>query len=384
MYSREHGEHVYDPVYVGMNKEEIDTPAVLIDLDILEKNIKTMADYYQRKKDAVLRPHQKGHRLPIIAKKQIDAGARGVSMTSLGLAEYYVNCGITDILITSEIHGKNKIRRLCAMSKHADITVGVDNIENVKQLSTVALNSNTKINVAVELYMGMGSCGVEIEKAKSLAKKLIRFKGTNFKGFWWHQGSLADIKNWEKRKRIHFETIDKIVILKDELEDEGISTEMLSGGYTCTWNITPEYPRLKNIGVQAGSYVFSDWCSHESEGLEVFDCSLTVLTRCISTPKYGQALFDFGLNSCSHEHTDEYQKIVGPKFKNVDGIKKIKQREEISMIVYENSSREIKTGDVCELIPPHSDTTAKLHDKYYCIRNDEIEAIWPNYGRGLL
>jgi len=354
-----------DSTRIDMDKKEIDTPALLINLDLLEKNIQTMADYYQRKKGAVLRPHQKGHRLPIIAKKQIDAGARGVSMTSLGLAEYYVNCGITDILITSEIYGKNKIRRLCAMSHHADVTIGVDNLENVKQISTEALNSNTKINVAVELYMGMGSCGVEIGRAKSFVKELIKFRGVTFEGFWWHQGSLADIKNWEERERTHFKMIDKIALLRDELEDEGISTEMLSGGYTCTWNITPEHPRLKNVEVQAGSYVFSDWCSHESEGLEVFDYALTVLTRCTSTPKHDQALFDFGLNSCSHEHTDVYQKIVGPKFKDIDDIKKIKQREEISMIVHENVSRVLKVGDVCELIPTHSDTTAKLYDKYY-------------------
>ena len=92
-----------DYSYIGMDKEEIDTPALLIDLDALEKNLRTMGDYYRRKKGSALRPHQKGHRLPIIAKKQLKAGAKGISMTSLGLAEYYVNCGIDDILITSEI-----------------------------------------------------------------------------------------------------------------------------------------------------------------------------------------------------------------------------------------------------------------------------------------
>jgi len=369
--------------YIGMDKEEIDTPALLIDLELLEKNVKTMAEYYRGKKGTTLRPHQKGHRLPIIAKKQIGAGAKGVSMTSFGLAEYYVNCGISDILITCEIYGGNKIKRLCSISKHADVTVGVDNIENVRQLSTAALGSDTKINVAVELYMGASSCGVKIEEAKSFVKELIKFKGVNFKGFWWHQGSLADIINWQERKKAHFETLNKIALLKDELDDEDISVEMLSGGFTCTWNITPECPRLSNVEVQAGSYVFSDWCSHESEGLEVFDYALTVLTRCISTPKRGEAMFDFGLNSCSHEHTDNYLNVVGPKFKDLDGVKKIKQREEISMALYENPSREIKVGDVFELIPPHSDTTAKLHDKYYCIRNNKVEAIWSNYGRGL-
>jgi len=373
-----------DYAYIGMEKEELDTPALLIDLDILEKNLKTMADYYRGKKGAALLPHQKGHRLPIIAKKQLELGAKGVSMTSLSLAEYYVNCGITNILITNEIYGRNKIRRLCSLSKHADITVGVDNILNVRQLSEEALASNTRINVAVELYMGDETCGVEIKEAKSFVKEIMKYRGVNFRGLWWHQGSLAEIKSWEERRKAHFETLDKIAELKDEIEDAGIDVELLSGGYTCTWNMTPDYPKLKNVGVQAGSYVFSDWCSHDFEGLEVFDYALTVLTRCISTPKPGKALFDFGMNSCSDEATHNYYNVVGPKFKGLEGVKRIYQREEISVVTLDNPNRDVKVGDVFELIPPHSDTTAKLHDKYYCIRDNKVEAIWPNYGRGLL
>jgi D-serine deaminase-like pyridoxal phosphate-dependent protein len=158
---------------------------------------------------------------------------------------------------------------------------------------------------------------------------------------------------------------------------------MLSGGFTCTWNITPEYSKLRNVGVQAGSYVFSDWCSHEVEGVEKFDYALTVLTKCISTPKCGEAIFDFGMNSCSDEATDDYHTVVGPKFKELTGIKEIRQREEISLAKYENPNKKITVGDVFELIPSHSDTTAKLYDKYYCLRKNKVEAIWPNYGRGL-
>ncbi|GAG23550.1 unnamed protein product, partial [marine sediment metagenome] len=260
--------------------------------------------------------------------------------------------------------------------------VGVDNIENVRQLSEAALADSTKINVAVELYMDTESCGLEIVDAKSFVKEMVKFKGVNFKGLWWHQGTLAGIRSWKERRKAHFEVLDKVAILKDELQDVGIDVEMLSGGYTCTWNITPEYPRLNNVEVQAGSYVFSDWCSHKFEGVEAFDYALTVLTRCISTPKQDQALFDFGINSCSDEHTANYRLIVGPKFKDLEGIKEIRQREEIAWALFEKPSRKIKVGDIFEVIPPHSDTTAKLYDKYYCIRNNKVETIWPNYGRG--
>jgi D-serine deaminase-like pyridoxal phosphate-dependent protein len=312
----------------------------------------------------------------------LNLGAKGVSMTSLSLAEYYVTCGIPNILLTCEIYGKNKIERLCSLSKYADVTVGVDNILNVKQLSEISLANNTRINVAVELYMGPTSCGVEMKEAKSFVKNIMKYRGVNFRGLWWHQGTLSQMRSWEERRKAHFYTLDKVAELKDEIEDVGINVEMLSGGYTCTWNMTPDYSRLKDVGVQAGSYVFGDWCLHEQEGLEVFNYALRVLTRCISTPKPDKALFDFGMNSCSDEATDDYYKIVGPKFMNLKGVKKIYQREEISAVTTNDPNKEIKVGDVFELIPPHSDTTAKLHDKYYCIRGDKVEAIWPNYGRG--
>jgi D-serine deaminase-like pyridoxal phosphate-dependent protein len=371
-----------DYSYIGMEKEEIDTPALLIDLDALEKNLRKMSDYYRRKKGSALRPHQKGHRLPIIAKKQLDAGAKGVSMTSLGLAEYYVNCGIDDILITSEISGSNKVRRLCTLSKNAYVTVAVDNIDNVRFLSENALANNTRINVAAELYMGDRSCGVEIKDVKNFVKGIIKLKGINFKGLWWHQSSFAGTISWKERKTEHFKTLDKVTVLKDEIEDIGVNVEMLSGGYSCTWNITPEYHKLSDVGVQAGSYVFSDWCAHEIEGLEVFDYALTVLTKCISRPKQKEALFDFGINSCSDEHTDNYRLVVGPIFKDLK-VNEVRQREEIAWASFEKPNNEVKVGDTFEVIPPHSDTTAKLHDRYYCIRNQKVEAIWPNYGRGL-
>jgi D-serine deaminase-like pyridoxal phosphate-dependent protein len=367
-----------------MDKQELETPALLVDLDALEKNIKTMADYYRAKSGAVLMPHQKGHRLPIIAKKQIQAGASAVSSTSLGLAEYYVNSGIDNILITSEICGANKIARLCALSKHSNITVAVDDIENVRQLSAVALSSKTRINVAVELYMGSwGSAGVQLREAKSLVKELTKFRGVNFQGLWWHEGQLSSIRNFEERKRMEFAILDEVARVRDEIEDMGTSVEMLSGGFTCTWNITPEYSGLTNVAVQAGSYVFSDWTSHLIEGIEVFDCALTVLTRCVSRPNLTEAIFDSGMNSCSDENGENYASIVGPKFKSLEGLKRIWQREEIMQVVFDHPTRDVRVGDVFELIPPHSDTTAKLHDKYYGIRGNRVEVVWPNYGRGL-
>jgi D-serine deaminase-like pyridoxal phosphate-dependent protein len=369
-------------MYVGITKEEIETPALLIDVDIMEKNIRTMADYYQSKKHAALRPHQKGHRLPIIARKQLDAGATGVSITSLGLAEFYVSSGIDDILITNEICGASKIRRLCALSKHSNVTIGVDDIENVRQLSDAAIANDTKINVAAELYMGRATCGVELEKTKQFAKQVEKYRGVIFKGLWWHE-DLFGARSLDERRRVHFELLDRIRALKDEIEDAGMAVQMLSGGHTWSWNITPEYTGLSKVEVQAGSYVFSDWCLRGVEGFESFECALTVLTRCISRPKPNEAMFDFGMNSCTDECGHDYHNIVGPKFKDLVGVEEVFEREELSFAVLQDETK-VHVGDLFEVIPPHCDTTAKLYDKYYAMRDGKVEAVWINYGRGLL
>ncbi len=366
-----------------MSIDEIDTPAALIDLNALDRNIRTMSEFYHSNNGALL-PHQKGHRLPIIARKQLDAGAKGVSMTSLGLAEYYVTSGIDNILITAEICGKNKIRRLCSLSKHANLTASVDNLENVRQISEEALANNTVVNVAVELYAGRESCGVGFDDAKHFVKDLAKYRGVKFKGLW-HHGDESAYKKYEDRKKMHFGILSQMAILKEEIEDAGIEMELVSAGYTCTWNITPKFPDLQNVLVQAGTYALSDWCTrNHSEGMEAFDCALTVLTRCISRPKSDEAMFDFGMNACSDECAEFYQKPQRPVLKNFPESQEMTLREEHAYVKLKEPNASVRVGDVFEVVPAHSDTTAKLHDKFYGIRNGRVEVIWPNYGRGLL
>ena len=369
-------------MHIGMPVEEIETPALLIDLDTMEKNIETMASYYRGKKGAALRPHQKGHRLPQIARKQVAAGAVGVSMTSPGLAELYVNSGIDDILITREVYGRSQIARLCGLARHGAITLTVDDVSNARQISEIGRSLGTRVNVAVEVYALTGSCGVPIDDVGAFVGEISKLDGIHFRGLWWHELMLSG--PLLKRRADHFAFLDQIVELKESIEESGFGIEMLSGGHSATWNITPEYGGLKDVGVQAGNYVFSDWKDREVEGLEVFESSLTVLTRCISRPRPDEALFDAGLNSCANESGTDYSQIVGPRFKNLTGIDRVRLREEMASINCKNASSEIRTGDLYELIPPHGDTTAKMHDRYYGIRNGMVEVIWPNLGRGLL
>jgi len=286
------------------------------------------------------------------------------------------------MLITSEIYGKSKVDRLCGLAKQANIIVSVDDFKNVRQLSQAALDKHTLIKVAGELYGGRSSCGVQFSQMKDFVKNLRDYRGVQFEGLW-HHGQESNIVKFSDRKAAHFKTLDEMARVKDEIEDAGTEVPFLSAGYTCTWNITPEH-NLKDVLVQAGSYVFSDWCSHHHlEGIEAFDCALTVLTRCISRPKTDEAMFDFGMNTCSDECGENYHQVLGPFFKDLDGVERVTEREELSLAVFDGPRADVKVGDTFEVIPAHSDTTAKLHPSYYGIRDDIVKVVWPNYGQCL-
>ena len=160
---------------VGLDKYELDTPSLLIDLEVMDRNISTMADYYKGV-GVGLRPHVKPHKCPIIAHKQLEAGAVGITCQKLGEAEVMANAGIRDILVANQIANQQKLNRLIGLARHSDVIVGVDNLENAKQISSAASKKGIKINIAMEV--SGGRCGVEAGKpAVSFSRGMGKLRG---------------------------------------------------------------------------------------------------------------------------------------------------------------------------------------------------------------
>ncbi len=363
----------------SLGKYELDTPALLIDLDVLERNISVMADYFKGVK-AGLRPHIKTHKTPIIAHKQLQAGAMGITCQKLGEAEVMAAAGIRDILIANQIVGACKIRRLVNLAKHANVIAGVDNLENAKSLSSAALKKGIKLNVAMEI--SMGRCGVEAGKpALALAKEIVKLKGLRFRGIWEHGAGWPDrYTKFEDRKRVHTEALKPFLETKDMLEDAGIDVEIVSGGYTATYNITAEIPGMTEV--QPGSYVFMDRAYKALEGLGPFDCALTVLTTVISRPARDRAITDAGLKAVTPESGTNYSDLILPQVKDAEGIELYLLSEEHGWLRLKNPSRDVEVGDKLELIPSHCCTTVNLHDRFYGIRDGKLETIWDISARG--
>jgi 3-hydroxy-D-aspartate aldolase len=350
--------------------EQIETPALVIDLDALESNIRVMADFMKDKK-ARLRPHFKTCKCPVIAHKQMAAGAKGITCAKLGEAEVLVQSGIKDVLIANQVVDPVKIFRLAALANgESKITVAVDDYDNISALSKAASEIGSTLHVLVEINVGMNRCGVNTaDEVLTLAGRIVDSKGLVFEGFQAYEGHLQNLPNIEDRRRGIKEMNEKVGNIKNVLEKNGVSVKEISGAGTGTYSITADNTLWTEI--QAGSYVFSD--SMYNKISSEFQNSLTVLTMVIHK-RPGYAVTDSGMKTCAVDHGM-------PDIKNFPNMKIYGNlAEEHGIIVDEND--ELEMMQKIEYIPGHCCTTVNLHDKYYCVRNGFLEAVWPIAGRG--
>ncbi|MHB1417124.1 MAG: alanine racemase, partial [Chloroflexota bacterium] len=226
----------YEPV-IGCPKEDIDTPALLIDLPTMERNIERMAAFFADKR-AKLRPHAKTHKCPIIAQKQLAAGnIVGITCAKLGEAEVLVEGGIRDILIANQIVGPQKIARLMGLARHADVMVAVDDPVNVEALSAAATAAGVQLRVLVEVNIGMNRCGVEPgQPALALARKVAESKGLRFMGLQGYEGHLVMRPDFAERRDMALADTKKLVDTRRLIEGAGLAVEIVSGGGTGTYN----------------------------------------------------------------------------------------------------------------------------------------------------
>lgn len=359
-------------VELNSSLEEIDTPSLIIDLDVMEHNIKTMADFFKTTPSS-LRPHVKTHKCPIIAHKQIKAGARGVTCAKLGEAETMVGAGITDVLIANQIVGEFKIRRLVNLAKHSEVTVAVDDSTNLKHLARASESNGIRLNILIEVDIGNNRCGVPpYEPTLRLAREASAYPSLNFRGLLGYEGFCQNIRSIEERRLKTNKAMEKLVSTRNLLEDRGFDIEIVSAGGTGTHMITGNYPGVTEV--EAGSYVFMDATYSRVEGLEKFGQALTLLTTIISTPKPGVAICDAGLKTLSTE-------FGMPIVKGFDGIVYEKASEEHGRLRFDGE-RKPRVGDKLELVVTHCCTNTNLFDVFHCIRDGRLEAIWRIAARG--
>jgi D-serine deaminase-like pyridoxal phosphate-dependent protein len=350
-------------------KEYIDTPALVLDLDKLDANLAVMSEYFNGV-DADLRPHIKTHKCPILAQKQVAAGAIGVTCAKVGEAEVMAKAGISDILIANQVVSPKKIMRLLDLLNISDVKVAVECLENAAALNEAAKSRKTVLKVLIEVDVGMHRCGVaSAGEAVELAKKIDAMKHIELAGIMGYEGHIIFTFDRDERIQLGTACMTELVAVKAELEKAGFPIPIVSGGGTGTYDIASKVPGVTEV--QAGSYLTMD-ATYGYLNLG-FEQAVTLMTTVIAV--HGDhVILDCGMKSITSE-------FGMPQPVGLPGASLASLSEEHGHLTVEGKTKP-KMGDVIELVPTHGCTTINLHDRFYPVRNGMVEGVWEISARG--
>jgi len=365
---------------IGENWKNIDTPALVVDLDNLEHNLTTMADY-AKQQNVRLRPHSKSHKCPAIAHQQIALGAVGVCCQKVSEAEVMVNHGILDVLVSNQVVGRTKLDRLAALALQAKVMVCVDDLTNIQEMNEAAKSFNATINVLVEVNVGSGRCGVlPQEPVLALAEAIMLCENLNFSGLQAYHGVAQHIRSYEGRRRAILQATHQVEQTINLLSMHDIECDVVGGGGTGTYIFEATSGIYNEL--QVGSYVFMDHdyaLNLDDQGQQIndFKQSLFIKTSVLSKPEVDRCVLDAGLKAYS---TDSGLPVVY----NIENAEVLGAADEHTNIRFDSSLPVPRLGDSVTLLPSHCDPTVNLHDWLIGIRSSQVQAIWPIAARGAL
>jgi D-serine deaminase-like pyridoxal phosphate-dependent protein len=366
-----------------MHISELDTPSLVVDLDVMERNLSQMAEYCRRH-DLRLRPHTKTHKIPELAKKQIESGARGITVAKLDEAEVMIDAGLADLLLAYPIVGPTKTRRLADLAQRAGITVSLDSEDAARGISAALSergvgNGAEGVGVLVELDVGFGRCGVANEKdALQLAQKISSLPGLEFKGLMFFPGHFGvdPTQRAVLRKQVN-EFLDRCL---ETLERADLKPEIVSGGSTPSRYESEFFHGVNEV--RPGTYIFNDRSTVGVSAAKVDDCALSVIVTVVSTSVSGHAVIDGGSKTFS---SDTYHAEHGRGFGLIkeDPAAEIERlSEEHGHLNVSRSDRRYTVGERLMVIPNHVCTTVNMHDEIYGVRGEQVETVWRVAGRG--
>ena len=357
---------------------ELETPAVIVDLDVMERNLSRMADYCRQHR-LLLRPHTKSHKIPELAKRQIASGATGITVAKLGEAEVMLNAGITDILIAYPIVGDEKTTHLAKLAEQASLSVALDSEEAARGISSAATRQGTRIGVLVEMDVGFGRCGLSNENdLLTLAQKITTLPGLEFRGLMFFPGHFG--VGPEQRTALRMQVNDFLDRSLETFERAGLPLPIVSGGSTPTAYESSLFQGVNEV--RPGMYIFNDRNTVAIDAASLDDCALSVVVTVVSTAVGGRAIVDGGSKTFSY---DRYQAGDGRGFGLVkeDPAAEVERfSEEHGHLNVEHSERRYRVGDRFSIIPNHVCTTVNMHDEIYGVRGEQVEMVWRVEGRG--
>jgi len=351
--------------------EDIDTPFLWVDLDIMEDNISSLSSFF-KSKNLNWRPHVKGIKTPEIAKKIINSGAIGVTCAKLSEAEVMVSGGVESILIANQIVGSKKIERLCALSNDAEIITAVDDAGVVQMMNQIAQQKSVNLNVLIEINIGMNRAGItQIKDLLNLCQLIDELDHINFLGFMGWEGHAAGMEDSPYKREAIDASMKLLKVALSECKQKGFHPKIISGGGSGTYLICADYGLHTEI--QAGGAVFTDSAYHLWGTLTT--PSIFVRSVVTSRPDPSRIITDSGWKSLPCW-------VVDPIPKNVDGCNSVRMSSEHGILNLDQENTDIRPGDFIDFQVGYGDSTVFLHQKLHGVRNGELESTWDIAGRG--
>lgn len=355
---------------IGRSRHEVVTPALIIDLDKAKRNIGAMAGRFQEL-PAALRPHIKVHKSIELARLEVEAGAIGVACATAWEAIVMAEGGIQDVLIANELVQPDKVRLIAALAKDHRITVAVDDVRNIEQLSAAASEADSVFELLIEIDVGMGRCGVRTTKESlPLSERIASLPGVVMRGVQGYEGHCMlepdPVSRLEKVRLANAKLVDAAGFLAEH----GHPSEVVSAGGTGTYSITGANPAITEV--QAGSYTLMD-CFHSSLVPDDFEIALTVLGTVVS--RQGNTIvLDIGRKSVSTDLA------LPPMLSYPDA--KVRQYAEEHALFDFPSTPPLDVGDTVEIMAGYAPTTVNLYDVFHIVEDDVVTDIWPITPRG--
>jgi len=353
---------------IGKRREELVTPALVLDIDAAQRNIDHMANELKELGKATIRPHYKTHKSPDLARRQLEAGAGGLSMATVWEAAVLAAAGMDDLFVVNTVAHPAKLAALAALARDHRILVAVDEAANAAAHSAAAVAAGSTLGIMVEVDTGMDRCGVDTAaECLALARHVMELPGLRFEGITGYEGHCSLTPDNELRHERQREAMAFFTGVAGLLETHGIPCKIRSAGGIATWRWTAGYPGLTEI--QAGTYVVMD--NFHGKMVPGFEHSLTIQATVISRQS-GKVIVDAGNKS-----------VADPADVTVVGHDLTVFRfDEEHGIFTDADGSSLVVGDAVALVPGYSPSTVNWYDAYHVVHDDVVADIWPIIPRG--
>jgi D-serine deaminase-like pyridoxal phosphate-dependent protein len=363
-----------------MRVEELDTPAMVVDLDVMEGNLRRVADY-AGVHGLRLRPHTKTHKSVALAKRQLELGAAGLTVAKVSEAEVMLGASPADMLVAFPVIGRAKLERLVEVARRTRVTVALDSLCAARQLSEAAVAAQVTFGVLAEMDAGLGRVGVTPgQPLLELARSITRLAALEWEGIAFYPGHIKDLDEAGRQALARLGELLESVLA--DFRKAGMEVRIVSGGSTPTLFHSHEIEGLTEI--RPGTYLFNDLNTVRSGGCRMEECAARVLATVVSTARPGQMIIDGGSKTFSSDRPVNGTDVTFGQLVEAPGARFHKMNEEHGFVDLTQAERSFSVGDRVQVIPNHVCVAMNLHERVYGVRNGLVEEIWTVDGRGKL